>query len=333
MSGWFYAKGGKQAGPVTHYEIQRMLRCGELNPEKDLGWQEGMKDWAPLGQIPELSQSGPGALTSIPESDPGNPYAAPQTLWPAPERSAIAPVEEIEPGSDPLDVGACIGLAWQLVKANFGLIILMGLVCTLVTWAVDIPLSVLVEALAAATHASVFESITLGEWTYRIPTGYGIVHQLASQVLATFLSLGTTRIGLNLVSGKPASIGMIFGEGRKLLRAIGASILYGLMVFVGLLLLIVPGIYLALRFGQYLNAIVDRDLGVIDSFRYSSKITQGNRLNLLVLGIFCFMIVLAGVLALIVGLIVAVPIVWLASFVAYRWLQYGRRGASEITHS
>jgi uncharacterized membrane protein len=99
------------------------------------------------------------------------------------------------------------------------------------------------------------------------------------------------------------------------------------MVLAGMLLLVVPGIYLALRFGQYLNAIVDRDLGVIDALKYSSRITRGNRLNLFGLGIVAFGIVLAGLLALVFGLIFALPLAWLLGFVAYRWLQYGRKSA------
>jgi uncharacterized membrane protein len=148
-------------------------------------------------------------------------------------------------------------------------------------------------------------------------------------VLSTFLSLGATRIGLNLVSGKEVNAGMLFGEGRKLLRAIGASILFGLAVAVGLLLLIVPGIYIALRYGQFLAAIVDRDLGIFESFNYSSSLTTNNRLLLLGMWILCVLIILAGFIACGVGLIFAIPVVWLTSMVAYRWMQYGHRAAMD----
>jgi len=111
------------------------------------------------------------------------------------------------------------------------------------------------------------------------------------------------------------------------LRAIGASILFGLMVVVGLLLLIVPGIYLALRYGQFMHAIVDRDLGVMDAFSYSSSLTSNNRLNLLLLNLLNLGIIIAAVIACGVGLIFALPLAWLGSMVAYRWMQYGHRAA------
>ncbi|MCH2062230.1 MAG: hypothetical protein MK194_00750, partial [Roseibacillus sp.] len=100
-------------------------------------------------------------------------------------------------------------------------------------------------------------------------------------------------------------------------------ILYVLMVSVGLLLLIVPGIYLAIRFGQFQSAIVDRDLGVLDSLAYSSDITNNNRMSLFGLAVLNMLIVLAGAIALCIGMIFAIPIVWLAGLTAYRSLQYG----------
>jgi uncharacterized membrane protein len=110
---------------------------------------------------------------------------------------------------------------------------------------------------------------------------------------------------------------------------VGASILYYLMVFIGILLLVVPGIYLALRFMHYQTAIVDRNMGVIDSLSYSSSITTNNRLNLFLLGLLSFAIAIAGMLALVVGLIFAIPVIWLAALVAYRWMQYGSRAVED----
>jgi uncharacterized membrane protein len=108
---------------------------------------------------------------------------------------------------------------------------------------------------------------------------------------------------------------------------VAATILYGLMVFIGLLLLIVPGVYVAMRYGQYLTAMVDRKLGIMESFQYSSSITTNNRMNLFLLALLGILISLAGCLALCVGLFFALPVIWLGWIVAYRWMQYGHRAA------
>ena len=46
-------------------------------------------------------------------------------------------------------------------------------------------------------------------------------------------------------------------------------------------------------------------------------------MSLFGLSVLSMLIVLGGAIALCVGMIFAIPIVWLASMTAYRWLQYG----------
>jgi len=88
-------------------------------------------------------------------------------------------------------------------------------------------------------------------------------------------------------------------------------ILYGLMIAIGFLLLIAPGIYLAMRYGHCLTAMVDRDLGIMDSFQYSLSISTNNRLNLFLLSLLGIFITFAGCLVLCVGLLFALPVIWL----------------------
>ena len=46
-------------------------------------------------------------------------------------------------------------------------------------------------------------------------------------------------------------------------------------------------------------------------------------MKLFILCILSFLVVLAGTLALLVGLAVAMPVAWISWVVAYRWMQYG----------
>jgi uncharacterized membrane protein len=97
------------------------------------------------------------------------------------------------------------------------------------------------------------------------------------------------------------------------------------MVMVGLLLFIVPGIWLGLKYGQAMNALVDRNCGVIEAFKYSSKITEGHKAKLMLLGSAALGIILAGLLALVVGVVFAYPVAGLAWVLGYRWMQLGRQ--------
>lgn len=322
MSEWFHARGGQQSGPVTFDQLKELARGGGLNA-KDLVWTSSMKDWQPAGEVEGLFEN--PAFTGQPPADPSNPYAAPQSAWQEPAQPTDA---DIPPGSDPIDVGACVKRGFELTKRNFGTILLVGLAYIGVSIVASLVFGMIDSALGFGSTQTQWRTGDANTVAKFQQTG-GPFAAILGNVLSIFLSLGLVRIGLNLVSGKQASVGQLFGGISKLLPAIGATILFGLAAGVGFLLLIVPGIYVVLRYGQFMNAMVDRNLGVMDSLTYSSSITTNNRMNLFLLAVLSIGIVIAGLLALVVGLIFAYPVVWLSWMVAFRWMQYGRRAVED----
>jgi uncharacterized RDD family membrane protein YckC len=56
---WFYAQEGRQTGPVSEPEFERLIRDGAVTPET-LVWHSGMAEWQPYGStigIPPLPQA------------------------------------------------------------------------------------------------------------------------------------------------------------------------------------------------------------------------------------------------------------------------------------
>lgn len=53
---WYYSKEDQSRGPVPLEELVGMLRGGSLTGES-LTWREGMDDWLPVGQVPEVQQA------------------------------------------------------------------------------------------------------------------------------------------------------------------------------------------------------------------------------------------------------------------------------------
>ena len=307
MTEWFYAKGGQQSGPVTFEQLRELAGSGGLDPEKDLVWKSTMPDWLPSGQVQGLFLA-KSADVAVPAADPSNPYAAPQSAAVDPAAAAGMAFKEILPGSEPIDVSGCVKRGFELTKRHFGLIFLVGLTYIGVSFGVSLILGLLDNALGFGTTTTQFP-VESGMNNVRVQQNGGLLSMTIGNVFSIFMALGLCRVGLNIVSGKEATVGMLFGEGGKLLRAIGASIIFGLMVVVGFILLIVPGIYVMLRYGQFMYAIVDRNMGVMESLSYSSSITTNNRMNLFLLAILSFAIIIAGVIALLVGLIFAYPLV------------------------
>lgn len=100
------------------------------------------------------------------------------------------------------------------------------------------------------------------------------------------------------------------------------QLLVGLAVLVGFILLVVPGIILmlGLLFSSYL--IVDKGRGPIEAMKESWRITDGHKWQLLgfVLAIVCLN--LLGLLGLLVGLLVTIPVSALAAVHVYRFLEH-----------
>ena len=137
MTQWYFARDGKQNGPVSFEQLVAMARSGGLDPVKDLVWTSSMKDWVPAGRVPDLF----GSAATV--ADPSNPYAAPVSqLNPVAQFTTGEAIDEIVPGSEPIDVMACVKRGFDLTVRHFGNILLIGIVY----FAVSLGVGVVVES-------------------------------------------------------------------------------------------------------------------------------------------------------------------------------------------
>jgi uncharacterized membrane protein len=142
-----------------------------------------------------------------------------------------------------------------------------------------------------------------------------------SWLLTTLMMMGIIRIVLKFVDGGKARFSELWANFDGFLRYFGASILYGLIVFGGLILLIVPGIIWAIRFSYYGYFIIDGKCGVTESLRKSTELTKGSKMDLFVFGLAILGINVLGILCLGIGVLVTIPLSWLAVGHVYRKLQ------------
>ncbi|MEK7156696.1 MAG: hypothetical protein AAB790_02720 [Patescibacteria group bacterium] len=106
-------------------------------------------------------------------------------------------------------------------------------------------------------------------------------------------------------------------------KFVGGSILVGIIVIVGFILVIVPGIIWALRYLFVPYLIIERKLAPFAALKESARITYGYKWQLLgLLGLIVLINILGAVL-LLVGLLVSIPVSSLAMVHAYRTLSAG----------
>lgn len=106
-------------------------------------------------------------------------------------------------------------------------------------------------------------------------------------------------------------------------RYAGVSILGGAAILLGFVLLIVPGIIIALAFSLAGLLVIEKGLGPIEALKESVRLTKGHRLALFKLSLANIGINILGVCALVVGLFVTIPVTEMAFVDAYRKLSKG----------
>lgn len=151
-----------------------------------------------------------------------------------------------------------------------------------------------------------------------------------SAVINVFLKMGTINL---LLKAHDAPSSARFGDlwaPDQFWNYVGAAIISGVIIVIGFILLIVPGIYFALRFLFVPYLVVDRKLSPMDALKESSRITKGQKGALLLLLLALLALNILGAIALVVGLLVTIPMTMLSIVHAYRTLEHR---ASEVSVS
>jgi hypothetical protein len=138
-------------------------------------------------------------------------------------------------------------------------------------------------------------------------------------LFATPLSIGVYLIGKGILNGKPIDFMQLLEGYKDLNYAIYfvlLNIIVGLIVGVGMILLIVPGVYLALMYSQSLYIYIEnKDKGVTigEALKKSAEMMNGHKSELFVLWLTYLGHLLLGIITLGIWLIYAIPYIQLVS--------------------
>ena len=144
---------------------------------------------------------------------------------------------------------------------------------------------------------------------------------IVSAIINIVFTLGYTRNIFQAMDGEEPQFSAYGQESRKFVKAFAASFLCGVAVVIGLVLLILPGIYLALRLQFVIAIIVDEDAGIIESLQRSWDITKDDVLPLFLVALVAIGITFAGLLLLGIGILIATPLVRIIQLYVYRKLK------------
>jgi uncharacterized membrane protein len=150
----------------------------------------------------------------------------------------------------------------------------------------------------------------------------GMFGSLVNIAITTLVDLGVIAILLKAFDDVQAPTFADMWHPDRYLPYLLATLLMGLIVIIGLVLLIVPGLIamVLLMFTKFV--VVDRNMGAIDALKESARITTGNRFNLFLFILALIAINIVGALLLLVPLLVTIPASSLAMVYAYRTLAH-----------
>lgn len=147
------------------------------------------------------------------------------------------------------------------------------------------------------------------------------VVSLLGAVVSLIMSVGVINMWLKIVDGDSIAVRDVYSKWSRTWNFVLASIVYGVMVIAGYICLIIPGIYLQMRFQFYPFFIVESNAGPITSLKASWAISRGALAELFFFGIVSYFINWIGMLCLLVGMYPAFIVQSLALAKTYRMLR------------
>lgn len=194
-----------------------------------------------------------------------------------------------------LDIGEAFRAGWRGFVANILPLIVVALVVWVVTGAVNL-------------------------WANQATGVVRVVLTVLSFFVAQLVAIVWIALALAIVDGREITADALVPSGATLISYIIASLLFSLMFGFGLVLLVVPGIIVAVIFGLYGWALVDKALDPIEALGHSSRITAGQRWQVFAFVVLAILLNIVGVLLLVVGVLVTSAVTLIAAAHVYRQL-------------
>jgi len=137
---------------------------------------------------------------------------------------------------------------------------------------------------------------------------YYVFGSLAYLLLTVLISIGLMHVFIQTAEGKKVERGDLI-DGftfNKFFSFIGAYVLYTVVVLIGLVLFIVPGVYAAVALLPIFYTIVDKGLNPVQALREAYVLTKGSWWNIMGL------IVTTGIISLVITFVVLSVFAFLA---------------------
>lgn len=252
------------------------------------------------GATPPPSGSGDSPTSDLPSYGSVPPPAGETTPPPPPPPSAPGGSAEGFSATD------AIGWGWRKFTENVGPILLGVLIVFVVTVVANI-----LAGIASGGGGSPFGP----DMEFSVA---GFLANIVATAVSVVLSAVFARACLDVVDGRPFDFMGAFGR-INFVNVLIAALLVSIIVTIGFVLLVIPGLVaLFLTYFTTLFVVDDDAESPVKAIGDSVKLISSNVGDSLLLALLSILVLIVGAIALLVGLIVAYPVTALAAAYAYR---------------
>lgn len=283
-------------------QLRQWVIEGRVNGQT-LVCPEGETEWRALSTVPEFAD----ALRTTASPAPALPSAG----------SGVAPSDAILARDYEVDIGGCIARSWDLVKQNFWPVVGISLLIILISAAIN-------QVIGLASRP-VFTNMFMQRRV--TPGGIAIIvgTSLLGSPIYSLLMAGLFKYYLKLIRAEGPTIRDAFaGFSPAAGQLILLGLVSGLLTTLGMLLCLLPGIYLSVSWIFGVPLVIDRNLAFWDALELSRKMVSKHWFMMFAFLLVVGLLSMCGLIACCVGVLVTMPIATVAIMYAYEDI-FGRQ--------
>jgi uncharacterized membrane protein len=142
--------------------------------------------------------------------------------------------------------------------------------------------------------------------------GFGAYLLLAISYMLLFqwpLEYGISYVHLRAARNEKIKVQNMFEAFNNYWNAVFANLLVAAIIGFGIMLLVIPGIIFACKLAFVPYLIVDKKMEAVEAVKESWRMTRGHSFTIFAMGIMAFFLVIFGLIAFIVGIVIA--LIWI----------------------
>ncbi len=207
-------------------------------------------------------------------------------------------------------IGEIFGEAWEKTKGAKGTFLLSWLFYMLVAFAVNF-----IFAFLGPDPEVLMQQGRMGEGM-----AWAVIPSLISIPLLYPVLAGIILLGIHRAVDADISASSVFSHYKKIVPLTLLTIATGLLTMLGFMLLVLPGLYLAIAYMMAMALVIDRDMGVWEAMETSRKAVTKHWFKIFLLYLVLGLLMMVASIPIFIGLIWVLPLASILHGVLYKYM-------------